>query len=200
MRLQPVLRPSTFALHSKANSELVQNVTGERVLFSAGDIAERVDALAQAIADGPLKPDIAVPVLVGAFVFAADLLRALAKRGLDLETEFVWLRSYGRTEKAGDILVFKAPTESEVRGKTALLMDGVLESGATMERAKQLLEEAGAAAVISVVLVQKPHAARTFRPDFACFQAGAEFLYGYGMDRAGLARGLADVRVRATSD
>lgn len=172
-------------------------MSGERVLFSAKEIAERVDALAEAIAGGPLKPDIAVPVLVGAFVFASDLLRALAKRGLDLETEFVWLRSYGRTEKAGDIIVFKAPTESEVRGKTALLIDGVLESGATLERAKELLEEAGAAAVISAVLVQKPHATRTFKPDHACFQAGAEFLYGYGMDRAGLARGLSDVRVKS---
>ena len=169
---------------------------GERILFSSQQIAERVDALAEAIVGGALKPDIAVPVLVGAFVFASDLLRALAKRGLDLETEFVWLRSYGRTEKAGDIIVFKAPTEFEVRGKTALLIDGVLESGATMERAKQLLEEAFAASIISVVLVEKPHAGRTFKPDYACFQAGPEFLYGYGMDRAGLARGLSDVRVR----
>jgi hypoxanthine phosphoribosyltransferase len=124
------------------------------------------------------------------------LLRALARRGLDLETEFVWLRSYGRAEEPGDVLVLKAPTEAAVRGKTVLLIDGVLDSGATMARAKELLEEAGAAAIISVVLVEKPYAGRTFRPDHVGFSAGPEFLYGYGMDRAGLGRGLPDVRVR----
>jgi hypoxanthine phosphoribosyltransferase len=167
----------------------------ERILFSASEIAGRVDALADAIAAAPVKPDIAVPVLVGAFVFAADLLRALSRRGLDLETEFVWLRSYGAGETAGDIAVLKPPTE-RVRGKAALLIDGVLESGGTLERAKALLNEAGAASVTTVVLVEKPHPSRSFRPDHAGFHAGAEFLYGYGMDRAGLARGLPDVRVR----
>jgi hypoxanthine phosphoribosyltransferase len=154
-----------------------------------------VNALAKAIASGPLKPQVAVPVLAGAFVFAADLMRALCRRGLDLGTEFVWLRSYGRAEVPGDVIVLKAPTEA-VRGKTALLIDGVLDSGATLARAKELLEEAGAAAVISVVLVEKPHSSRAFKADHVGFTTGPEFLYGYGMDRAGLARGLPDVRVQ----
>lgn len=168
---------------------------GERSVFSADKIAKRVEALAKAIAAAPLKPDVAVPVLVGAFVFAADLMRALAKRGLDLETEFVWLRSYGRADKPGDVIVLKAPTEI-VRGKTVLLIDGVLDSGATLARAKELLEEVGVAAIISVVLAEKPHGARVFKPDHVGFTAGPEFLYGYGMDRAGLGRGLPDVRVQ----
>lgn len=166
----------------------------ERKLFSASEIARRTGALAKAIASAPLKPQVAVPVLVGAFVFAADLLRALSKRGLDLETEFIWLRSYGRAEEAGDVTVLKAPTDV-VRGKTALLIDGVLERGATLARARELLEEAGAASVISVVLVEKPFAGRVFKADHVGFTAGQDFLYGYGMDRAGMARGLPDVRV-----
>lgn len=169
----------------------------ERILFSARDIQTRVDELAKAIASAPLKPEIAVPVLVGAFVFAADLMRALIKYNLDLGTEFVWLRSYGRADVAGDVTVLKAPTEA-VRGKTALLIDGVLERGATLARAKELLMEAGAASVISVVLVEKPFPGRVFEADHVGFQAGAEFLYGYGMDVSGLGRGLADVRVRNT--
>jgi hypoxanthine phosphoribosyltransferase len=91
--------------------------------------------------------------------------------------------------------VLKAPTEA-VRGKTVLLIDGVLERGATLARAKALLEEAGAGAVISAVLVEKPFADRAFTADHVGFHAGPEFLYGYGMDRTGLARGLADVRVK----
>jgi hypoxanthine phosphoribosyltransferase len=88
-------------------------------LFSQARIARRVKAVAREIARGPLRPDIAVPILAGAFVFAADLLRALAREGLDLETEFIWLRTYGRAETPGEVAVLKRPTEI-VRGRTIL--------------------------------------------------------------------------------
>ena len=167
----------------------------ERRLYSQAEIGRRVKAAAREIARAPLKPEIAVPVLAGAFVFAADLLRALAREGVDLETEFIWLRSYGRFERPGEIMVLKRPAET-VRGKTVLLIDGVLESGGTLARAKQLLAEAGAAAVISVVAVKKPYANPLSDADHVLFAAGPEFIYGYGMDRAGLGRGLPDIRAK----
>ena len=167
----------------------------ERQLYSEAEIGQRVKAAAREIARAPLKPEIAVPVLAGAFVFAADLLRALAREGIDLETEFIWLRSYGRFERPGEIMVLKSPAET-VRGKTVLLIDGVLESGGTLARAKQLLAEAGAAAIISVVAVKKPYANPLSDADHVLFDAGPEFIYGYGMDRAGLGRGFPDIRVK----
>jgi len=166
----------------------------DRTLYSAADIARRVRSLARAISAAPLKPEIAVPVLSGAFVFAADLLRALAREGLDLETEFIWLRSYGRFEKRSEIMVLKRPNEV-VRGRTVLLIDGVLESGGTLARAKELLREAGAAAILSAVAVKKPYTQPLAEADHVMFTAGPEFLFGYGMDQAGLGRGLPDIRV-----
>jgi hypoxanthine phosphoribosyltransferase len=168
-------------------------------VFSEKKIAARVKKLAREICANPLKPDIAVPVLAGAFVFAADLLRVLAREGLDLETEFIWLRSYGQDEKPENITVLKAPT-GIVRGKTVLLIDGVLESGGTLARAKELLFEQGAAAIISVVAVMKPHATPAAKPDYVGFTAGREFLFGYGMDRAGHSRGLPDICVSKDKD
>ena len=56
-----------------------------RLLFSAEDIAARVQGLAREIAAVPQKLDIAMPILVGGFVFAADLVRALSKGGVDLD-------------------------------------------------------------------------------------------------------------------
>ena len=167
----------------------------ERVLFSEQRIVERVKEIAREIARAPLRPEVAVPILAGAFVFAADLLRALVHEGLDLEMEFIWLRSYGRSEQPGDLMVLKAPTEL-VRGRTVLLIDGVLDRGITLTRAKELLEEAGASAIISAVAVSKTYPGRTIGADHALFEAGTEFLYGYGMDRSGLSRGLTDIRVR----
>ena len=165
------------------------------VLYSERDIARRVKAVAADIVAGSLRPDIAVPVLTGAYVFAADLLRALAHQGLDLPVEFIWLRSYGPDEAAGDVTVLKAPGEI-VRGRTVLLIDGVLDSGATLARAKDLLDEVGVAAIMTAVAVTKPHPHPAAKADFIGFESGPEFLFGYGMDRAGLGRGLPDIRVR----
>jgi hypoxanthine phosphoribosyltransferase len=166
----------------------------EDVLFAEAEIARRVKAIAREIAARPERPDIAVPILAGAFVFAADLLRALARENLNLDTEFIWLRSYGRKQTADDVKVLKAPGEI-VRGRTVLLIDGVLDRGATMVRAKQLLDRAGAGAVISAVAVVKSCGNPLFAADHTLFNAGPEFLFGYGMDRDGLARGLPDIRV-----
>ena len=173
----------------------MSNEPRDHQLYSESEIARRVEAAAHTIAHATVRPEIAAPVLVGGFVFAADLLRALAREGVDLETEFLWLRSYGRFEQPGEIMVLKRPAET-VRGKTVLLIDGVLESGGTLARAKQLLAEAGAASVISIVAVRKPYATPLSEADHVLFEAGPEFIYGYGMDRAGLSRGLPDIRAK----
>ena len=57
------------------------------VLFSAEDIALRLRALCKELAALPERPQVAAPVLVGAFVFASDLVRGLAENGVHLETE-----------------------------------------------------------------------------------------------------------------
>ena len=65
-----------------------------KVLVSETEIFQRMAMLADEIVGARVQPDMAAVVLVGGFVFAADLLRALARRGLHLPSEFFWLRSY----------------------------------------------------------------------------------------------------------
>jgi hypoxanthine phosphoribosyltransferase len=168
----------------------------ERVLVSERRIALAVTRLARELAHARPRAELMVPVLAGAFMFAADLMRALAREGLDLETEFVWLRSYGKAETPGAVTVLRAPGEI-VRRRNVLLLDGVLESGATLARASELLREAGAKSIRSAVVVKKPHPKPLFTADYVLFSAGPEFLFGYGMDRAGAGRGLPDIRMRA---
>jgi hypoxanthine phosphoribosyltransferase len=159
-------------------------------LFSEAHIAARVEALAAEIAQRPLKPDFAVAILVGAFVFAADLLRALTRAGLSLPIEFLWLRSYGQGRQGGkEVSALVAPTES-VRARTVLLIDGVLDRGATLVKARELLVERGAAATITAVAVDKQRSDALLTADHACFTGATGFLVGYGLDDAGKDRGL----------
>ena len=159
------------------------------VLFSADDIAGKLAPMAQALAALPDTPQVAAPVLVGGFVFAADLMRALARAGVHLQTEMIWLRSYGNDRSGGAVSVLAAPSD-HVKGKHVLLIDGVLDTGHTLAQAARLMRDAGAASVRSAVAVDKRHADAVARADYALFVGVQEFIVGYGMDDAGKYRGL----------
>ncbi len=157
------------------------------LLFSEDEIAVRVSALAKRIASSP--PQLLVGILVGAFVFAADLARALAREGVSLPIEFLWLRSYGDARTGGDVQALVGPTES-ARGKHVLLVDGVLDRGTTLVKARAMLVEAGAKSVTTAVVVDKLRDDALLTADHAAFEGVSDFLVGYGMDDAGLSRGL----------
>jgi len=159
------------------------------VLFSEAEIAARVGALARQIAKLDQKPQIAVSILVGGFVFAADLLRALAREGAHLEAEFLWLRSYGNARAGGAVSLLAGPSEN-VHGKNILLIDGVLDVGRTILKAQELLRAAGAASTVTAVAVDKSQPGALAAADFACFSGVSGFIVGYGMDDAGAGRGL----------
>jgi hypoxanthine phosphoribosyltransferase len=161
------------------------------IRFSAAEIATRVDEMADELA-GKLAPDtLVVSVLKGSFVFAADLIRALSRAGVDWSMDFVTLSSYGTaTETTGSVRVVRDIVD-DVRGRDVLLVDDILESGYTLSFAKNLLLERGAKRVSVCTLLDKPGKRRTkLDADFVGFQAGDEFLVGYGLDWAHRFRGL----------
>ena len=160
-----------------------------QILFAEAEIAARVDAIARSIVALATPPEILVGILAGAFVFSADLARALARQGLPLSVEFLWLRSYGDARTGGDVAVLVGPTEV-VRGKRVLLADGVLDRGSTLDRAKSLLREAGASSVLTAVAVDKSRSDALLHSDYAAFRAVDDFIVGYGMDDGGVGRAL----------
>jgi len=155
------------------------------VLFSEDEIRSRVEALGREIA--ALKPEIAVAILSGAFVFAADLMRALAREGLDIPIEFLALRSYGAARAGGEISVRLGASEN-ISCRRVLLIDGVLDHGHTLAKARELL--GGARSLVTAVVVDKSRKDALAKADFACFTNVEGFIAGYGMDDAGKGRGL----------
>jgi hypoxanthine phosphoribosyltransferase len=159
------------------------------IIYSEQEIAARVKQMAHDIASGPLLPHLAVPILVGAYVFAADLMRALAAEGISLPTEFLWLRSYSGHSSSKSVKVLIGPNEN-FRGKNVLLVDGVLDGGHTIKKARELVLEYGATAVISAVVVDKLRSDAIAKADYAAFTGTTEFIVGYGMDDSGNDRAL----------
>jgi hypoxanthine phosphoribosyltransferase len=164
-------------------------MTPPDILFSAEQIQDRVRAMARTIASAPLVPDIAMPVLVGGFVFAADLLRALAWEGVPMDVEMVWLRSYGDKRVASAISMIAGPSE-QIKGRHVLVIDGVLDFGRTIRKAVSLIEAAGAASVQVAVALDKRRPDAVAKADYVAFEVGNDFVIGYGMDDAGKHRAL----------
>jgi hypoxanthine phosphoribosyltransferase len=159
------------------------------ILFTAEEIAARVQGLAREIAHAPQKPDIAMPILVGGFVFAADLVRALSLEGVNLDVEMLWLRSYGDKRVANAISMIAGPSE-QIAGRHVLVIDGVLDAGRTIRKAVSLIEAAGAASVRVVVALDKQRADAVAQADHIGFTVDNDFVIGYGMDDAGRHRAL----------
>jgi hypoxanthine phosphoribosyltransferase len=155
------------------------------IIFSAEDIAARVEALGFEIAETIPERLLAVPIMTGAFIFAADLLRALYHAGVEPEVDFLQVASYGDGTTSSGTVEFLREVKAEVAGRDVLLIDDILESGRTLTHARKLLMDRGARRVLIVVALEKPHKrAVEINADFVGFQCPDRFVVGYGMDYA----------------
>ena len=155
------------------------------MVFSAATIAERIDAMAQRIAQARLDDLLVVAVLKGSFVFAADLLRALYRAGLSPQVDFLSLSSYRMATTSSGRVEIVRDIEIDVAGRNVLIVDDILESGRTLAFAKDLIATRGAARVLTCVLLDKPvRRAAEIAADFSAFECPDVFVVGYGMDVA----------------
>ena len=162
-------------------------------LIEAETIAVRIDEMARAIAADLGHDFVMVIVLKGAFVFGADLLRALGRVGARPRVEFLGLSSYAHAkESSGEV---KAWTPiPQVARQAALLVEDILDSGLTVTHAAALLREAGATDVKLCALLDKPAGRKvSVAGDYVGFTIPPRFVVGYGIDWAERFRELTDV-------
>ncbi len=77
---------------------------------------------------------------------------------------------------------------TDMRGRTVLLLDDILDEGVTLDALARYCREQGAAEVLLGVLVEKLHLRKVrpgMRADFSGLDVGDRFLFGYGMDYKG---------------
>lgn len=154
-----------------------------RTLFDENTISRRVDALAEEISESNPENLLVVAVLKGSFIFAADLVRAMHRAGLQPEMEFMHLSSYGAGTEGSDTVRILRDVESDVKGRDIILVDDILESGRTLAFAKDRLKGRGALSVRIAVLLDKPERRKAaISADYVGFACPDKFVVGYGMD------------------
>ena len=171
------------------------------VMYDEERIARRVEELAHEIVQAKPMNLLVVAVLKGSFMFAADLIRALHRVGLEPQVEFIHLSSYrAGTVSSGQVAILR-DVESAVDGRDVLLIDDILESGRTIVFAKDLLMARGAKRVLTAVLLEKPgKRAVHIDAEFVGFTCPDFFVVGYGMDVAHSFRQLPFVGVIQQGD
>jgi len=161
------------------------------VLLTEQEVAGRVEALARQIAPAIDDETVAVCLLTGGLWFASDLTRALARQGRLVRFDALWLASYGDERASLGRCEVRADLQRPLAGRTALIIDDVIDTGLSLSEAHRLVNDAGASRVLTAVFATKPWPTpRAIVPDFVAWEAPARFLVGYGMDAAGALRGL----------
>ncbi len=160
-------------------------------VLSAAVIAARVESLAGEIeaAHADRKLHLLV-VLRGAFVFAADLARALHSRGMEVTVDFCRVASYGDGTEPGVPAVELYHPET-LTDRDVMIVEDIVDTGFALEALMRAVKSAGPRSVCCAALLSKPNRRRvTIQADFTGFIVPDKFVVGYGLDYAGRYRHL----------
>ena len=154
----------------------------EDILISATQIEQRVAALAKQIsADFAGVDDLfLVGVLKGAFIFLADLSRALT---IPRSVDFIALSSYGErgSEHAGVRLVMDL--RESIEHKHVLVVEDIVDTGHTLSYLLDTLAARRPASLKTCALVKKPARTVVDVPlDYLGFEIPDRWVVGYGLD------------------
>ena len=162
------------------------------VLISEADIAGAIPRLVGRISKDYGNTDpLLVGVMDGAMCFLVDLMREFP-HSVDVATARV--QSYSGTE-AGEIMVEWLPSQQYLEGRHVLLVEDIVDTGATLTALSQHVIDLGAKSVEVCALLDKP-SKRTHDLEVAYvgFEIPDVFVVGCGLDYNGAYRNLRDVR------
>jgi len=151
---------------------------------------------AQIEADYPAGPIYLVSVLKGAFIFVADLARALSRP--EIRIEFMAISSYGHEKTSSGQVQLTRDLDVNIEGQHVLIVEDIIDSGLTLSYLKRLLEQRKPKSLEIATLLDKPDRRVTpVEVKYVGFQIPDEFVVGYGLDFAEDYRNLGDIRVLA---
>ena len=151
------------------------------ILIQELEIQERVRALGRQIEfDYRGKPLTIVAVLTGSLIMLADLVRRI---GIPHRIALIQAsRDRGATTTA-TTLVSNESCAPDVAGRDVLLLDDILDTGATLAALIRHLSDRGARSVRTAVLLRKIGRQEIpLDPDYCGFTIPNEFVVGYGLD------------------
>ncbi len=152
----------------------------DRVLFSEEDLKAMVKKVAAEInEDYAGKKPVLVVLLKGSVMFAADLMRSLI---IDCEIDFMKVSSYSGTQSTGVVSIVN-DLKTDISGRHVIIIEDIVDTGLTLYRLKNLLEQRGPESLRICTLLDKPSGRKAeVYADYIGGVVGNEFIVGNGLD------------------
>lgn len=157
-------------------------LTEEQILVRVGELAGELGAAYQG------TTPVLVGVLGGAATFTVDLARAYAGQ---VELTWMAIRSYSTHNRASGSVRLLKDLDLDIAGRDVVIVDGVIDTGLTMNWLIANLAQRGPASIAVCALLRKPDTPRFDRtPTYLGFDVGPGLIVGYGLDYQGRYRNL----------
>ena len=171
-------------------------IDGSRIAARVKDMGERIaaDLIADCKRTGS-DQIVLVPILTGAVVFVADLIRHMP---LKLRLGVVAVSSYPGRSMQSKGAAIRGEIPPDLAGKHVLVVDDILDSGRTLGLVRRVIQEQKPASLRIAVLLSK----QLGRPrdedvhvDYSGFDIPDAFVVGYGLDYDGFYRNYPQIAV-----
>ena len=151
-----------------------------QTLISSIQIQQRVRSLAQEIRRDHQDGVHLICVLKGAFMFLADLARALEGTAT---LDFMAVSSYGSsTKSSGQVQVLK-DLDSGLEGRDVVIVEDIVDTGLTLSYLQDILRARSPRHLRTACLLSKPSRRQVdVQGDYIGFTIEDKFVVGYGLD------------------
>ena len=153
------------------------------------DLQQRIQELGKDIAsDYAANPPLLVGILKGAFMFMADLARAI---DLPVEFDFMAVSSYGSATRTSGVVRIVKDLDLDLTDRHVLIVEDIVDSGLTLAYLRKNLRARNPASLEVCALLVKEGLQRV-DPDlkYVGFRIPDRFVIGYGLDVAERYRNL----------
>lgn len=134
------------------------------------------------------RPLLLVSILKGAFVFLADLCRAI---NVPCEIAFMCAQSYYKGTVSTGIVKITMDIAQDISNYNVVIVEDIIDTGRTLKDVTAMLKERHPLSLHVVTLLDKPSRRIVdFQPDISLFTIPDHFVIGYGLDCGELYRNL----------
>ena len=172
------------------------SATGEvgPVVVSEERLVRRIAELGSEItADYAGRPPLLIGVLKGAFVFMADLARAIA---LPVEIDFMAVSSYGSATRTSGVVRIVKDLDVDLTARDVLVVEDIVDSGLTLSYLQRYLRARNPASLeVCALLVKEGQQRAALDLRYVGFNIPPDFVVGYGLDVDERLRNLRSIHV-----
>lgn len=153
----------------------------KRVIITEEEIREAIAKAGKDISDSyDGRPILLVSILKGAYVFMADLCRAIT---VPCEIGFMAAQSYYSGTTSSGVVKITMDLEQDISGYHVIIVEDIIDTGRTLNDVVRMLKLRNPLSLRVVTLLDKPSRRKVdFKADVSLFTIPDHFVIGYGLD------------------